>query len=66
LEEPDEQRRLACINAPDYGCYPSSNAQARALKLEPGWVAEVLRLTMPALDIVESILDGRQPRHLDL
>jgi hypothetical protein len=36
------------------------------LKLEPGWVAEVLRLTMLAPDIIEAILDGRQPRHLNL
>ena len=39
---------------------------ARALKLEPGWAAEVLRMTLLAPDIVEAILDGRQPRHLNL
>ncbi len=39
---------------------------ARQLRLEPGWVAEVLRLTRLAPDIVESVLDGRQPRHLNL
>ena len=33
---------------------------------EPGWVAEVLRLTRLAPDIVQAILDGRQPRHLNL
>ena len=30
------------------------------------WVAEVLRLTRLAPDIVQAILDGRQPRHLNL
>jgi hypothetical protein len=50
----------------DEGLYASSNALACALKLEPGWVAELLRLTMLAPDSVESILDRRQPRHLDL
>jgi hypothetical protein len=39
---------------------------ARQLKLEPGWVAEVLRLTQLAPDIVQAILDGQQPRHLNL
>jgi len=29
-------------------------------------VAEVLRLTRLAPDIVQAILDGRQPRHLNL
>ena len=48
------------------GQYSSGNALARALKLEPGWVAEVLRLTMLAPDIIEAILEGRQPRHLNL
>ncbi|MEW5891454.1 MAG: hypothetical protein AB1768_21030, partial [Pseudomonadota bacterium] len=46
--------------------YPTTTDLARALKLEPGWVAEVLRLTLLAPDIVEAILDGRQPRHLNL
>ncbi|HHY49145.1 MAG TPA: hypothetical protein GYA10_05295 [Alphaproteobacteria bacterium] len=48
------------------GRYPTTTDLARALKLEPGWVAEVLRLTLLAPDIVEAILDGRQPRHLNL
>jgi hypothetical protein len=50
----------------DEGRYPTATDLARALKLEPGWVAEVLRLTMLAPDIIEAILDGRQPRHLNL
>lgn len=39
---------------------------ARQFKLEPGWVAEVLRMTRLAPDIVQAIVDGRQPRHLNL
>jgi len=50
----------------DEGRYPTANDLARSLKLEPGWVAEVLRLTTLAPDIIESVLDGRQPRDLNL
>jgi hypothetical protein len=46
--------------------YPTLTDMARAMKLEPGWVAEVLRLTLLAPDIVEAIVQGRQPRQLDL
>lgn len=48
------------------GQYESGNELARTLKLEPGWVAEVLRMTLLAPDIAETILEGRQPRHLNL
>ena len=48
------------------GRYPTTTDLARALKLEPGWVAEVLRLTLLAPALAEAILDGRQPRHLNL
>jgi hypothetical protein len=34
---------------------------ARALKLEPGWAAEVLRLTMLAPDIVERLSKAASP-----
>jgi hypothetical protein len=50
----------------EQGVYPSVSHLARALKLDAGWAAEVLRLTLLAPDIVESILEGRQPRHLNL
>ena len=50
----------------DEGVYPTTADLARALKVETGWAAEVLRMTMLAPDIVEAILDGRQPRHLNL
>ena len=39
---------------------------ARRFKLEVGWVCEVLRMTRLAPDIIRAILDGRQPRHLNL
>lgn len=50
----------------DEGVYESGNALAKDLKLEPGWVAEVLRMTRLAPEIVESILEGAQPAHLNL
>jgi len=50
----------------DDGKYPTIRDMAQALKMEQGWMAEVLRLTMLAPDIVEAILEGHQPRHLDL
>ena len=50
----------------DEGVYATTADLARALKVECGWAAEVLRMTLLAPDIVEAILDGRQPRHLNL
>ena len=50
----------------DEGVYPTTADLARALKVECGWAAEVLRMTMLAPDIVEAIFEGRQPRHLNL
>jgi hypothetical protein len=50
----------------DEGRYRTTKELGQAIKLEPGWIAEVLRLTLLAPDIVEAILDGRQPRHLNL
>lgn len=50
----------------DDGTYLTTSELARALKLEPGWAAEVLRMTMLAPDIVEAIFEGRQPRQLNL
>jgi hypothetical protein len=34
---------------------------ARAMKLEPGWVSEVLRMTMLAPDIVERLSKAASP-----
>ncbi|MDR2873043.1 MAG: hypothetical protein LBV45_11135 [Xanthomonadaceae bacterium] len=50
----------------DDGTYPTIAELARALKLEHGWAAEILRMTLLAPDIVEAIFEGRQPRHLNL
>ena len=50
----------------DEGKYATATDLARAFKLEPGWVAEVMRMAHLAPDIIESILDGSQPRHLNL
>lgn len=50
----------------DEGQYAHATELARALKLDPGWVAEVMRLTLLAPDIVEAVLEGRQPRALHL
>lgn len=50
----------------DEGKYATATELARAFKLEPGWVAEVLRMAHLAPDIIEAILDGSQPRHLNL
>ncbi len=50
----------------DEGVHPNATELAKALRLEPGWVAEVLRLAQLAPDIVDAILHGRQPRHLNL
>ncbi|MFT0532407.1 hypothetical protein ACMHYJ_06170 [Castellaniella hirudinis] len=48
------------------GKYHTIAELARSQGLEPGWVAEVLRLTLLAPDIIESILAGQQARHLNL
>ena len=50
----------------DQGKYATIRDLALSMKLEQGWVAEVLRMTTLAPDIIESILDGQQPRHLNL
>jgi len=43
----------------DSGEYGSIEELARAEKINPSYLARVLRLTLLAPDIVESILDGR-------
>jgi len=50
----------------DSGEVPNASELARDLKLEVGWVCEVLRMTRLAPDIIRAILDGRQPRSLNL
>ena len=50
----------------DTGEVATATELARRFKLDPGWVKEVLRMTRLAPDIIRAILDGRQPRHLNL
>lgn len=50
----------------DSGVMPSGSAIARAEKLHPSVVNELLRLTLLDPDIVEQFLAGRQPRRLNL
>lgn len=50
----------------DTGEVANATDLARRFKLEPGWVSEVLRMTRLAPDIIRAVLDGRQPRHLNL
>ena len=50
----------------DQGEFATIRDLSRAMKFEHGWVAEVLRMTTLAPDIIEAILDGQQPRHLNL
>ena len=50
----------------DTGEVANATELARRFRLETGWVCEVLRMTMLAPDIIRAILDGRQPRHLNL
>ncbi len=50
----------------DEGKYDTIRDLSMSMKVEHGWVAEVLRMTTLAPDIIEAILDGQQPRHLNL
>lgn len=50
----------------DEGRYPHVSDLARKQKLERGWVSEILRMTLLAPDIITAILEGRQPRHVNL
>ncbi len=45
----------------DDGTYSTIKEIAAKEKVDPGYVGDVLRLTLLAPDIVEVILDGRQP-----
>ena len=45
----------------DEGRYASISEMAAAEKIERGYLGSLLRLTLLAPDIVEAILDGRQP-----
>jgi hypothetical protein len=44
----------------------SLNELSEAEKISPSYMTRIYRLTLLAPDIVETILDGRQPRTLQL
>jgi hypothetical protein len=48
----------------DRGTYSTIKEIAAKEKIDPTYVGDVLRLTLLAPDIIEMILDGRQPRGL--
>lgn len=50
----------------DDGRYPHVSDLARKQKLERGWVSEILRMTLLAPDIITAIVEGQQPRHINL
>jgi hypothetical protein len=50
----------------DEGRYASISEMAAAERIERGYLGSLLRLTLLAPDIVEAILDGRQPPELGL
>ena len=50
----------------DEGCYASISEMAAAERIERECLGSLLRLTLLAPDIVEAILDGRQPAALGL
>jgi hypothetical protein len=50
----------------DTGAYGTLVELARAKRLPPSYVSGILRLTLLAPEIVEAILDGRQPAELRL
>ena len=50
----------------DEGQYASISEMAAAERIDRGYLGRVLQLTLLAPDIVESILEGRQPAELGL
>ena len=50
----------------DAGVHGALQDLARAKGVAPSYVSRVLRLTLLAPDIVEAILDGRQPAEMGL
>ena len=48
------------------GAFATINELAAAEKINPSYVSRVLRLTLLAPDIVEAILNGRQPEGMTL
>ena len=59
-------RAFRCQRLLDEGRYASISEMAAAEKLDRGYLGRILQLMLFAPDIVEAILDGRQPRGLEL
>jgi hypothetical protein len=54
------------VKASDAGTYRSAGELAEAEGLTRSFVNRLLRLTLLAPDIVEAVLDGRQPKGMQL
>lgn len=50
----------------DEGRYASISEMAAAERIERGYLGSLLRLTLLAPDLIEAILDGRQPQEMTL
>lgn len=50
----------------DEGRYSSISEMAAAERIERGYLGSLLRLTLLAPDIIEAVLDGRQPQGMTL
>ena len=50
----------------DDGTYATIDDMAAAEKISPSYVSRVVRLALLSPEIVETILDGRQPAHLTM
>ena len=50
----------------DAGEVANATELARHVKIGHGWVCEVLNMRRLAPDIIQAVLEGRQPRHLNL
>jgi len=68
--DPTLVKALACAHRRnrllESGTYASISELAAAEKIDRGYVGRILQLTLLAPDIVEAILDGRQPPDLTL
>jgi hypothetical protein len=59
-------RAFRCRRLLEEGRYVSISEMAAAEKLDRGYLGRILQLTLLAPDIVEAVLDGRQPADLAL
>jgi len=59
-------RAFQCRRMMEAGRYGTLNELAAAEKINSSYVSRLLRLTLLAPDIVEAILDGRQPEGMTL